>query len=101
MAYAELNFLGILNRGGKTKIGEPLIRGLDKIKLLYVATDAKGSLKEDMLRKAKNERIVVIEFFSKEQLGSSIGYSEVAYLGVTDKKAAVKLIEIHGKETAS
>lgn len=87
-----LGFLGILYVARKALIGEEAYSSLPKAKLVLLAKDAKDGTKK-MIQNAKNHHhFPLLEVYTKETLGSALGYEEVAYISIIDKRSAEKLI---------
>ena len=85
-----LSFLGILNRGGKLVFGQAIESALPRLDLVLVANDALNP--QRILTKAKNLHKEVCMNFSKEELGSALGYEELAYVGIKGKKEALAFL---------
>ena len=81
-----LNFLGILNRAKKLRIGEEVFHSR-KGGLLILATDVAPAQKKKLLDLA-SPNIEISRTFTKEQLGSALGYEELSAILLEDKKAA-------------
>lgn len=90
MKEDALSFLGLINRGGYTLVGEPLINKLSKVHLLLVATDSKREA--EFKEKAARRHIPCLTICSKEELGQALGFEELTAVGITSKKAADALI---------
>ena len=85
-----LRFLGLLNRGGKCLIGEPILHNMRKGNALVIAeTDSKTVLRV----KDKGERVgcLILEGASKEELGEAIGFLSASAILVKDTKASLAL----------
>jgi ribosomal protein L7Ae-like RNA K-turn-binding protein len=88
----SLRFLGLLTRGGKVLSGAALLDNLERVYLVYAASDASATSRKLILTKAASHGIKVLEGYSKEELAGAIGKSETSYLGVTDERAARALL---------
>ena len=87
-----LGFIGILNRGRKVLIGESAYYGILDGHYAFLAHDCSENTKKAAYKALKKNDIPVDKAYSKKELGSSIGYEEVSFLIITDRKAAKKLI---------
>ncbi len=87
-----LGFIGILNRGRKVLIGESAYYGISDGRYAFLARDCSENTKKAAYKSLKKNDIPVDKTYSKKELGSSIGYEEVSFLIITDRKAAKKLI---------
>ena len=85
-----LGFLGILFRGHKALIGMEA-RESNKGKMAFLAFDASENSKKDV--NALLEGIPVNKRYSKIELGEALGYPEVSFILIIDKKAAASLEE--------
>ncbi len=88
-----LGFLGILNRGKKILIGESAYYGINKGYYAFLAFDCSRNTEKEALKSLKQNDIPLDRSFSKKELGSSIGYNEVSFMVVLDKKATKKLMD--------
>ncbi len=85
-----LGFIGILFRANKALIGETA-RLSKKGRIAFLATDASLATKKEIIHLCKQSSIPLYEDYSKEELGNTVGYSEVSYILIIDKKAATSL----------
>lgn len=90
-----LNFLGLAKRAGKllegyNKCEEEIKR--NKIHLFIFSDSISNRSKEKFVKYCEQYNIPYLDDFSKEDLGYSIGRSEINILGVTDKNMAEKLL---------
>lgn len=89
-----LNFLGLAKRAGNLLEGynkcEEII-GKKKIYLIIFSDELSEKSKVKFLRLCEKYQIPYIDGFSKEELGFSIGKSEINIVGVLDKNMAEKL----------
>ena len=95
------NFLGLAKRSGN------LIEGYSKCDeqrnrrsfyLVIVSDDASNSTKKKFKNHCIEKKIPLIEDFSKEELGNTIGREELKVLAVVDKNMAEKLISLYENE---
>ncbi|MGM9814328.1 MAG: hypothetical protein ACI32C_05525 [Candidatus Enteromonas sp.] len=84
-----LRFLGLLNRGGKLLIGDPIEHHLKKGYALILA----GSSQTVERLRAKGERAgcLILEAPSKEILGGAIGFTMISAILVKDVSASQAL----------
>lgn len=92
-----LNFLGIVKKAGKLKIGETLCneyikRG--KVNLLIIAEDASKKNKEYFIKLCEENAINYLILGTKELLGRHIGKRDTAYIAITDYNMAKKVEEL-------
>lgn len=93
-----LNFLGLVKRSGNliegySKCDEQ--RNRIKFHLVIIADDVSNSTRKKFKNHCTEKNIFLIEDFSKEELGYSIGREEIKILAVTDKNMATKLISLY------
>lgn len=95
------NFLGLVKRSGN------LIEGYSKCDeqrnrrnfyLVLLAEDASNTTKKKFRNHCTEKNIHIIEGFSKEELGNSIGREEIKILAIVDKNMAEKLITLYQNE---
>ena len=85
-----LGFIGILFRANKAIIGESA-RLSKKGRVAFLAIDASEATKKEIIHLCKTSSTPLYEDYSKGELGSAVGYSEVSYVLIIDKKAATSL----------
>ena len=93
-----LNFLGLVKRSGNliegySKCDEQ--RNRVKLHLVIIAQEASNSTRKKFKNHCSEKNIYLIEDFSKEELGYSIGREEIKILAVTDNNMAKKLITLY------
>ncbi|MDY5440917.1 MAG: hypothetical protein SPG64_01670 [Candidatus Enteromonas sp.] len=86
-----LSFLGLLNRGGKTLIGETILYHLKEGEALVLA-EADSSSAKRLEEKAIRAGVTILRGVSKSELGNALGYSELTAVYVKDRKASKALI---------
>ncbi|WP_055070963.1 50S ribosomal protein L7ae-like protein [Clostridium massiliamazoniense] len=90
-----LSFLGLAKRSGNTVDGynkcEEII-GKKKIHLIIFSTDLSERSKDKFLKLCEKHNIPYIDGFSKEELGYSIGKTEINIVGIMDSNMAKKLL---------
>lgn len=89
MTDNTLGFLGILFRAGKALIGEEA-RSSKKGKLAFIAADASENTKKET--KNITDVLPTLGDYTKSELGSALGYEEISFIVITDKKAADSLL---------
>lgn len=93
-----LGFIGIINKGRKISIGETAYYEIEKGYYSFLASDCSENTKKAALKALKKKEMPINSSYSKKELGNAIGYQEVSFMIVTDKKAAQKLISEKGDE---
>ncbi len=83
----DLQFLGLLNRGGKLRIGPDCLNS-KRGHLLLLATDASNNSKKMFLSFASSRHIEVREIHTKSELGECLGYQELSAILLEDDRAA-------------
>lgn len=96
-----LNFLGLAKRSGNILEGynkcEEYV-GKKKIYLFLFSNDISERSKEKFLKYCEKYNIPYINGFSKEELGYSIGRSEINIIGIIDGNMAKKLLTYKNNE---
>ena len=90
-----LNFLGLVKRSGNLLEGYNKceeILGKKKIYLFVFSSDISERSRERFLRYSEQYKIPYIDGISKEELGYSIGRTEINILAVLDQNMAKKLM---------
>lgn len=90
-----LNFLGLAKKAGNTVDGYNKcdeIIGKKKIHLIIFSTGLSERSKEKFLKLCEKHNIPYIDGFSKEELGYSIGKTEINIVGIIDSNMAKKLM---------
>lgn len=90
-----LNFLGLVKRSGNLLEGYNKceeILGKKRIYLFIFSKDMSERSEERFLRYCEQYKIPYINGFSKEELGYSIGRSEINILAILDENMAKKLM---------
>lgn len=85
-----LSFLGLLNRGGKTRVGEDVLHSRFP-QLLFIAGDASENSKKRFLAFAVHKNVDTVLDYSKEELGLALGFTALSAVLVEDKKASASL----------
>lgn len=84
---ADLQFLGLLNRGGRIRFGEDVLHS-HRPALLLIATDASENSKKKYLDYATSRGIRTYMGHTKAELGSALGYEVISCILIEDQKAA-------------
>lgn len=95
------NFLGLAKRSGNLVEGYSKCdeqRNRKSIFLFIISNDASDSTRKKFKNHCTIKNIRLIEDFSKEELGSSIGREEVKIIAVTDENMAKKLYTLYEEE---
>lgn len=92
------NFLGLTKRAGNliegySKCDEQ--RNRIKIHLFILSKDASDSTVRKFTNHCSIKNIKLIQDFTKEELGASIGREEVKILAITDENMAKKLCTLY------
>ncbi|MBQ6218048.1 MAG: ribosomal L7Ae/L30e/S12e/Gadd45 family protein [Erysipelotrichaceae bacterium] len=81
----KLNTLGLAYRARKAVLGEEVLNRIDKIKLMFIASDISEKSRERYEKKCHYYRIDHIDEYSGEQLSSALGKNNVKVVGILDK----------------
>lgn len=96
MQNKVLSFLGLIKRTGNIVEGynncEEAIKIPRKICLMIFSEDVSEKSKKNFEYYCDKNNISVIQCFSKEELGHSVGRTELNIIGITSKKMAAKLL---------
>ena len=95
------NFLGLTKRSGNLVEGYSRCneqRNKINFYLFIISNDASDSTKKKFKKHCIAKEILVIEDFSKEELGDPIGREEIKVLAVKDKKMAERLFALYQEE---
>ena len=84
---ADLSFLGLLNRGGKLRIGEDALRSRHPA-LLLLAIDASENSRKKYLEFAFSRNIRILENHNKAELGLALGYEMLSCVLIEDQRSA-------------
>lgn len=90
----EINYLGLLKRGGNIIIGtDAVVREiqLGRVHLIIVAEDLSERLSQDIIEKARHNHIRLMKCWTKRDIGNALGRGDVGVLAITDKRAAAKI----------
>ncbi len=88
-----LGFIGLLFRANKIQIGANLWHHMDQVSLFLKAVDAKSGEALRYEKKIKSRHLPLLEVpLTMAELGSALGRSEVTFIGVLDKKAAMAVL---------
>ncbi len=81
----KLNTLGLAYRARKAVLGEEVLNRIDKVKLLFIASDISEKSRERYEKKCHYYKIDHIDEYSGEQLSSALGKNNVKVVGILDK----------------
>lgn len=81
----NLNTLGLAYRARKAVLGEEVLNRIDKIKLMFIASDISEKSRERYEKKCHYYKIDHIDEYSGEQLSSALGKNNVKVVGILDK----------------
>ena len=81
----KLNTLGLAYRARKAVLGEEVLNRIDKVKLLFIASDISEKNRERYEKKCHYYKIDHIDEYSGEQLSSALGKNNVKVVGILDK----------------
>lgn len=92
------NFLGLAKRAGNIVEGYSRCdeqRNKKDFFLIIISDDSSNSTRKKFKNHCIAKNIILIEDFSKEELGFAIGREEVKILAITDKNMAEKLMFLY------
>lgn len=95
------DFLGLTKRSGNILEGYSKCdeqRNRKRIYLFIISNDASNTTRKKFINHCTTKKINVIEDFTKEELGESIGRDEVKVIAVLDKNMADKLMILYKEE---
>jgi ribosomal protein L7Ae-like RNA K-turn-binding protein len=93
------DFIGLLKRGRNIVSGEDTVERLtksNKIFMVIIAEDASHSTKKKFLDLCSHRDIPIVIWGTKEDIGKHIGCELRVALGITNKSAAIRLIDLMG-----
>jgi ribosomal protein L7Ae-like RNA K-turn-binding protein len=91
------NLIGLCQRAGKLLSGDCQVKTSikdQKAKLVILATDASERTKKDYIYLAKANKVPLIQFSSKTELGLSVGKAHRAAVSITDANFAKGIHQI-------
>lgn len=92
------NFLGLAKRSGNIVEGyskcDDLRNNVD-FYMFIISNDASDSTKKKFKKHCIAKDIMVIEDFTKEELGSAVGRPEVKIIAISDENIAEKLMTLY------
>ena len=80
-----LNTLGLAYRARKAVLGEEVLNRVNKVKLMFIASDISEKSRERYEKKCYFYGIDHIDDFSGEELSSALGKNNVKVIGVLDE----------------
>ena len=93
MNKAQMQFLGILNRGKLLSFGPSLGKSPRRIGLLLLASDASENTKSTVASLSRLSHCQVVVAGDKAELGKGLGYQAISAIAILDKKAAKAFLE--------
>lgn len=87
-----LGFLGLLYPTHQVIIGEELRKRMSEATLVVVATDLDSGESLRTLGKIKRAHKPLSQTFTAKELGKALGHSEIKFLGIIGKKAAMSYL---------
>ena len=92
MNEAALGFLGLLNRGKKTVVGEAILPSMRSGDALIVASDASPDIAKKLIHHAERKQVILLSDITKERLGAALGFEKLSAVLIIDRKAAKALL---------
>lgn len=93
-----LRLLGLVYKANKLLLGEEVLNQIDRVKLVFIASDASIKSIERYKKKCHFYNLEYIDKYSSEQLAKSIGKKNIKFIGVIDhgftKTLLAKLKEV-------
>ena len=80
-----LNLLGLAYAARKMVLGEEVLNGMNRVKLVLVASDISEKSRERVDKKCYYYHVDIIDNFSSDDLSAAIGKATVKLIGITDK----------------
>ena len=80
-----LNLLGLAYAARKMVLGEEVLNGMNKVKLVLVASDISKKSRDRVDKKCYYYHVDIIDNFSSDDLSAAIGKAMVKLIGITDK----------------
>lgn len=96
-----LRFLSIAKKAGKLIEGYNRLtesKNNQKIYLIIMSNDLSKSSKDKFIKICDEKKISYINDFSKYELATAIGCSEIKILGICDKNISEKLLKLYEEE---
>ena len=80
-----LKLLGLVYKAKKLVLGEEVLNQINKVKLLIIASDISLKSRQRIEKKAYHYNLEIIDYYSSEQLSSSLGKRIVKVIGIIDQ----------------
>ena len=80
-----LSLLGLIYRAKKLKLGEEILESINKVKIMFIASDISEKSRIRYEKKCHHYGIEHIDIFDSEQLSKALGKNNVKVIGITDK----------------
>ena len=93
-----LSLLGLIYRANKLILGENCLNNINKIKFLFISSDASIKSQERYLKKCNYYHIPYTLKYSTYELSKSIGKDNVKILGVVDSGFTKIILNKIGEE---
>ena len=87
-----LGFLGLLYPSHQAIIGEELHKRMEEVTLIVAATDLDSGESLRTLGRIKRAHKPLSQTFTAKEIGKALGHSEVKFLGIVNKKAAMSYL---------
>ena len=95
-----LGFLGLLYPTHQVIIGEELRKRMEEVTLIVAANDLDSGESLRTLGRIKRAHKPLSQTFAAKELGMALGHSEIKFLGIIGKKAAMSyLLKLKKGET--
>ena len=88
-----LKLLGLVYRAKKMVLGEDILNNLQKVKLIFIASDISDKSRERIEKKCAFYNIDYIDRFTALELSSALGKNNVKTIGIIDEGFKKALIE--------
>lgn len=80
-----LNTLGLAYRAKKVVLGEEVLNRIDKVKLMFIASDISEKSRERYEKKCYYYGIDHVDDYSSEELSEALGKNNVKVIGILDE----------------
>ncbi len=88
-----LGFLGLLNRGGKTVVGEAIPKAMREGNALILATDISPDIGKKLSDKAARHGVFILTGIDMVTLGEALGFQKLSAVLIADRKASKALLK--------
>lgn len=96
-----LSYLGLAMRAGKLVTGEEGAMGAvrsGEARLIIIAEDAGNHMRKQFTNKCTHYNIPIVQHYTREQLGSSIGKGQRVVIAVCDQGFANMMMKVLEKQ---